>query len=63
MTLNLPALFVLIGILAATTVVSGLVFMYCMLWGFSSDWGPRLAVPATALTAVVSGCLFWRLAQ
>lgn len=61
MTIHLPPLFTILGVLAATAVVSWIVFGVLVLWGFSSDWGPRLAVPATILAAVLSWHFFWKL--
>lgn len=62
MTIHLPAFFVLVGVLAAATVLSWLVFTICMLFAWGSDWAMRLAAPATALTAIVSAVVFFRLA-
>jgi uncharacterized membrane protein len=62
MTIHLPPFFTLFGVLAATVVLSGLVFTFCMLFAWGSDWAARVAVPATVLTAVVSAVLFFRFA-
>lgn len=58
MTIHLPAFFVLVGVLAAATVLSWLVFTICMFFAWGSDWAMRLA----ALTAIVSAVVFFRLA-
>jgi hypothetical protein len=61
MIIHLPPLFPLIGVLAATAFASWIVFGLFMLWGFSSDWGPRLALPATAVAAVVTAYFSFKL--
>lgn len=61
MTIHLPPLFTILGVLAVTAFVSWLVFGLLMLWGFSNDWGPRLALPVTAITAVVTAYFCFKL--
>jgi hypothetical protein len=61
-TIHLPPLFTILGVLAATAIVCYLVFAVLLLFAWGSDWAMRLIIPALLVTA--TGCLifFWRLA-
>ena len=63
MTIHLPNLFMILGVLAATGIVCYLVFAVFMFLAWGSDWAIRLMIPALAFTAVGCGIVFWKLAS
>jgi hypothetical protein len=61
-TIHLPPLFTILGVLAATTIVCYIVFGLFMLWAWGSDWATRLVIPTLLGVAVGCWIFFWKLA-
>lgn len=61
MTIHLPPLFTMIGVGACALFVGWILFGVFMLWGFSSDWGPRLAVTVAPLAAIATAYFCFKL--